>query len=51
METRTAPVLKAATKFPALGNLLVGRGLLTPEKLAEGNEPELAAKDWSISTG
>ena len=35
MATQTAPVLKSATKYPALGNLLVEQGLLTPEKLAE----------------
>src|SRR5258706_13645490 len=35
MTTQTTAALKLASKFPALGNLLVDQGLLTPEKLAE----------------
>ena len=36
METRTAPVLKAATEFPALGNLLVGRESFDAGKACRG---------------
>jgi MSHA biogenesis protein MshE len=35
MATQIAAVPKSASKFPALGNLLVDQGFLTPEKLAE----------------
>src|SRR5215471_20534699 len=35
MATQTGTVLKPVAKLPALGNLLVDQGLLTPERLAE----------------
>src|SRR6185436_11568221 len=35
MATQTSAAPKLVSKFPALGNLLVDQGFLTPEKLAE----------------